>query len=123
VGFFYKWERFDYYGSEDIGYAKVGGKWGVAIRTINGHSEDPDGENVEQWLFNDAPRLLRVSSIEKIPELLEALLKRAAEMTAKIIEKTKEVDAIVEAISSGVNEPRKASDRPPGLKGTVKIGR
>src|ERR1035438_6975485 len=69
-----------YFYSEEIGYAKIGGKWGIAIRTLEGNYQDPDNERAEQWLFNDAPRLLRVRAVEGIPELLEALLKQASQM-------------------------------------------
>ena len=59
------WEQTD-----KIGYAKVNGKWGISLRTDQMDVRDGE-ERAEQWLFNDAPRLMRLSAIEKIPELLE----------------------------------------------------
>ncbi len=91
----------EYFYSEDIGYAKIGGKWGVAIRTTE-WERDPGDKTVEEWLFNDSPRLLRVRAVEKIPELLEALLERADEMTEKIKKKTAQVDAFAAAINSAI---------------------
>ncbi|WP_321476607.1 hypothetical protein [uncultured Paludibaculum sp.] len=102
----------DFY-SEQIGYAKIGGKWGIAIRIVSGNYQDPDGESVEQWLFNDAPRLLRVHAVDTIPELLEDLLKKSEEMTRKITEKADEVDAFAAAIDS-VIEP--VSNAKPGKR-------
>jgi ABC-type transporter Mla subunit MlaD len=102
----------EYY-REEIGYAKVGGKWGIAIRTIEGTYQSPDDDEVEQWLFNDAPRLLRVNAVEKIADLLDALIEKAAEMTKTITQKTAEVDALAAGIKSVV-EPAfgpKASKR------------
>lgn len=96
---------FPRYHHDDIGYAKVGGKWGVAIRTVDGDEVSDSSDDVEQWLFNDAPRLLRLRAIEKIPELLEALLKSAEEMTKKLTEKAEEVGALTAAINS-VIDPR-----------------
>jgi hypothetical protein len=51
---------------EDIGYAKINGKWGIAIRTIECDFSDPDS-SVAEWQFNDAPRLLRVNAVERFP--------------------------------------------------------
>jgi hypothetical protein len=76
---------------EDIGDTKVNGRWGIAIRTVEGDYSHPDRDDLEQWLFNDAPRLLRVNAVEKIPELLEALLESATEMTRAIIDKAGDV--------------------------------
>jgi hypothetical protein len=89
---------------EEVGYAKVGGKWGVAIRTVEAHDprESPD---IEQWLFADAPRLFRVQAVEKIPDLIEALLTNAANMTETIINKAAEVDALTAGIKSAIEPP------------------
>jgi len=72
------------------------------VRTVDGDDSRQE-DDVEQWLFNDAPRLLRVQAIEKIPELLEALLKNAAEMSNRISERAEEVDALTAAMSSVVD--------------------
>lgn len=98
------WERYNHYGSEEVGYAKIGGRWGIAIRTVHGNDQDPD-DDIEQWLFNDAPRMLRVRAVEKIPDLLEELLKTAAVMAVTITEKSKEVDAITAGINSVIGPP------------------
>lgn len=97
--------RFPHFYSEELGYSKIAGRWGVAVRTVT--SDDPTGENekIEQWLFCDAPRLLRVRAIEVIPELLEALLARASEMTKEMTEKAEEVDALTAGISSVIHPP------------------
>jgi hypothetical protein len=84
---------------EDIGYAKVNGKWGIAIRTVECDFSDPES-SIAEWQFNDAPRLLRVNAVERIPELLDALLDSAAEMTKAIASKAGEVDAFASAMSS-----------------------
>src|SRR2546425_10149850 len=57
------------YWARDLGYAKVGGKWGIALRTRDGDAGDPDSEDVERWLFNDAPRALRLQAIDHVPAL------------------------------------------------------
>lgn len=86
--------------SEDLGYAKIGGKWGIALRTVFGDYNYPDQESVERWLFNDAPRSMRLLGIGKIPELLEKLSTEATEATYKIkgkLEEAHQVAAVVKA--------------------------
>src|SRR2546425_8222887 len=50
------------YWSRDIGYAKVGRKWGIALRTTNGNHNSPENGDLEEWLFDDAPRWLRIDA-------------------------------------------------------------
>jgi len=67
------WERF-------VGYAKVGTKWGLACSVMQGHSSSGADEN-EEWLFNDAPRWLRLEAFDHIPELLERMVSTVDETT------------------------------------------
>ena len=88
------------YWSRDIGYAKVRTKWGIALRKTSGNL-NYEGENDdvdEQWLFNDAPRWMRVESIDKIPDLLQKLIKQADETTARIKKKMAEAKELAAAI-------------------------
>ena len=75
------------YWSRRIGYAKVSGKWGVALSTISGYTHYPD-EDVEEWLFNDAPRWMRIESVDHIPALLDELIKEANDVAAALHEKS-----------------------------------
>jgi hypothetical protein len=94
------------YDADQIGYDKVEGKWGVALRHIWGNyaSEEFGGEG--PWLFNDAPRELRLLGVDKIPELIEALGKEASETTKKVQEKTKQVRELASVIEKLVIEPK-----------------
>ena len=91
--------------SEELGYAKIGGKWGIAIRTVVGDYNYPDQDDIDEWLFNDAPRALRLSAVERLPELLDTLTRVAEDATAKIREKVGAVrtlaDAVIEAERGG----------------------
>lgn len=87
------------YWSRDLGYARVGKKWGIALCTREGNYNNPDEENVEQWLFSDAPRWLRVDGIMRIPDLLQELVKQANETTSKIKSKTTEANQLAEMIA------------------------
>ncbi|MGA8491911.1 MAG: hypothetical protein WB711_15900 [Terriglobales bacterium] len=101
------WEgdELDYY-REDIGYAKVTGKWGIALRTVSGNHNWPDRDDVEQWLFNDGPRKLRLSAIQKVPELLATLSEEAVKTTKKIKDKLAEAKDVATAVKAAAWGPR-----------------
>ena len=87
-------------GYDQIGYARVNGKWGIALRSVE---EDFSGvEDTEEiWAFSDGPRRLRLSSIDYIPALLDALAKEATINTKDIQERTGHLAAIVDAVKGG----------------------
>lgn len=93
----------EYYWHRDLGYAKIGSKWGIALRVVSGNYNFPDDESSDSWLFNDAPRWLRMEGIARIPELLEELIKTTEVATKKIKTKTSEANqlAIVIAQAAG----------------------
>jgi hypothetical protein len=102
-------EDADYF-YQDVGYAKVDGKWGIALRTVSGSHNCPDQDHVEQWLFNDAPRTLRLTAIQKLPDMLKKLSEEAVETTNKIKSKlaeAKEVAAAVKTAAWGPTTPVK----------------
>ena len=93
-----------------LGYAKVASRWGIALRTVQGNYGDPEGAEAEEWLFNDAPRALRIEAVDKIPDLLEQLIKEASSTSQKIKEKTVHAQELAMAImraASSVAQPRK----------------
>jgi hypothetical protein len=92
-----------YYSFDDVGYAKIGGKWGIAIRCVSGTQSESE-DNVEQWAFNDAPRNLRVKAVVKIPDLFEKLLKDAEEITKKVASQIEEVDILTRAITGAMEQ-------------------
>ena len=73
-----RWEvAFGNYSSRYLGYAKVNNRWCIALRTVTGNNNQPEDATVEEWLFNDAPRALRIEAVEKLPELFENLIREA----------------------------------------------
>ncbi|HEY4903441.1 MAG TPA: hypothetical protein VIH89_08220 [Candidatus Sulfotelmatobacter sp.] len=95
-----------WYWNEELGYDKVGGTWGMALRTIKG-SGDPEHDLVETWLFNDGPRSLRLSAIDAIPKLLEELSTNATETAKKIRLKLSEVQEVAAVVKKAAEEPLK----------------
>jgi hypothetical protein len=92
------------YIKRDLGYAKVGSKWGIALRTMSGNHNALEESNVEEWLFNDAPRALRIESVEKLPDLFESLVKEADAATKQIKTKTHHAQALATALNEQANE-------------------
>jgi hypothetical protein len=97
--------------SREIGYTKVGDKWGIALKTASGNYSSPDRDSVEKWLFDDAPRWMRIEAVGKIPDLLEALLRQAKDTTKKIKDKTEEVFALAVAMSKVLDEDQPARQK------------
>ena len=97
------WDNAEYneldYWSEDIGYAKINGKWGICLRRVEGNHNRPDHDESEEWLFGDAPRALRLLAIDKVPALLEELSDKAMLATQRIREKLADVQAVAAAIN------------------------
>lgn len=106
----------------ELGYAKVGGKWGIAIRerteppTIGGLIFSTARPAEETWLFNDAPRAYRLEAIEHIPALLERLVKKADAAAKKITASTMMTRGFAAAIGQVV-----AENAPPPKRDTIPV--
>jgi hypothetical protein len=99
------------YWSRDVGYAKISNRWGIALCTRKGDYNSPDEEEFESWLFNDAPRWLRVEGVEKIADLLKALIKNTEETTTKIkgkIDHANQLAGALEQAAAGKQASKKA---------------
>ncbi len=99
-------DQSNFYDDDQIGYCKVNGTWGIALRRIWGDEAWDRHEEEGPWLFNDASRELRLCSVDMIPEVVEALAKEAADTTKRIQEKTKGVRELAGAIGSVSNEAK-----------------
>jgi hypothetical protein len=97
-------ETYDYW-SEQLGYAKINGKWGISLRTVKGNYQHPDRDFIETWLFNDGPRQLRLESIPYIPQLLEQLSEHAVRTTKQIAEKLESTRELITAVKDAASEP------------------
>jgi len=88
------------YDHDEIGYCKVNGVWGIALQHVWGNASRDEEAKDGPWLFNDAPREMRLACVDKIPDLIEALSKEALKTTKRVQEKTNEVRAIAEVIQN-----------------------
>jgi hypothetical protein len=91
------------YDDYQIGYLKLDGKWGIGLRHVWGDTSI-DADNVSgPWLFNDAPRELRLQSLDAIPRLIEKLSEEASDTAKRIENKTEELRVLAGAISAVAN--------------------
>jgi hypothetical protein len=97
------------YDDDQIGYDKINGKWGIALRHIWGNYDFDRHNQDGPWLFNDAPRELRLQCLEKIPELIDALNKEAVATTKKVYESTLIVRELTLAIEKTTGEQGSSS--------------
>ena len=61
---------------ERLGFAKTNNRWGLSLSRVEINLNAPDEmqESIQDtWLFNDAPRNLRLRAIDFIPDLISAL--------------------------------------------------
>ena len=98
--------------SRNLGYTKVGDKWGIALKDCSGNYNWPEGDSEEIWLFNEGPRWMRTEAVGKIPDLLDALIKQAEDTTKKIKDKTAQAYELAVAMSKVAEEAQPAEEKP-----------
>jgi len=106
------------YDDDQIGYCKVSGTWGIALRNIWGNPNWAQHDSEGPWLFNDAPRDLRLNGVDKIPELIEALSREAFSTAQKIEEKAQKVGELASAIDQIAKDEKQGTSAvlPPNRK-------
>jgi prefoldin subunit 5 len=99
--------------NDQIGYCKLNSKWGIALRREWGDTQRGEYGGEGPWLFNDAPRDMRLKGVDKIPELIAALSVEATETTKKVREKTQEISELASAITQITNPEKQTTKAPP----------
>jgi hypothetical protein len=89
---------------DQIGYAKVNGKWGIALRNKSGDEREKSFFVQGPWLFNDATRRLRLASVEKIPQVIEQLNKAAATAVKQAQAKAASVGELATVVEKIAND-------------------
>ncbi len=98
----------EYFWSESkIGYAKIGSKWGIALNKASGFHHEPEETDSSKWLFNDAPRGLRLDAISHIPKLIDALIAQTESTIENVRAKSNSILALAEVINPHGTNPVK----------------
>lgn len=79
-----------------LGYAKVGGSWGICIK-----------ENEEKWQFSDSPRQWRMALVEFLPDLIKGMTEEANKYSTVIVSKIEYLREFNYAMQEGL----KSNDR------------
>jgi hypothetical protein len=93
------------YWRNELGYAKIDGKWGIALREVTGYHLDPDDSSIEEWIYNEAPRAMRAEAVGKIPDLLEKMLQQTEETTKDLRSKIEEAAELAYVVANLVPSP------------------
>ncbi len=91
------------YSADQIGYAKVNGKWGIALRHIWGNEAFDDDHSDGPWLFGEAPRQMRIRAADHFPKLIQTLVKESTETAKKLRAKATDVKNLV-AVVEGITK-------------------
>ena len=101
--------------TEQLGYAKVKGKWGICLRlTIEGLSPEDD---VTEWHFDSAPRDMRISSAQFFGRLLESLNRESLKQVNLMEERAKDIDELTASVIDIANKAHgRVSLRPSAME-------
>jgi hypothetical protein len=115
---FAAWEDGPLSEDQDIGYDKINGKWGIALRKVfEDLNRADDHVDITAWHFSEAPREMRLQAIGHLNKLIEQLNVDAAAATERVAHKTAEAEAFAAAISDiAGSAPVKAGFRVKGSK-------
>jgi prefoldin subunit 5 len=121
-----RWHKFDGDENENgfwakyIGYARIGSKWGISLSSLSGPADDSLTTD-DEWLFNDAPRQLRIEAVRHIPAMINTLVKAAEETVENIRANSTELRQLAKALAAKPKAPRTAPPPvpPPGLPKSV----
>jgi|SRR5258707_499409 len=111
-----------YFWEHELCYAKVGSKWGIALRVSSGNAHDPENGDVEEWLFSDAPRALRIKAVDHLPALLDKLTEAAQKATENINGKLDRAETFVTAVKAAAAEAKAQGQSSRGKPGVVSVG-
>jgi hypothetical protein len=100
-------DEYENYWRREIGYTRMDGTWGIVIRSVSGN-HNHDEPDVELWSFGDAPRSYRIEAVDKLPELLEELIRNSDKTAKKLRDKTAEARELAAAVKQAAEELKPA---------------
>jgi hypothetical protein len=94
--------RYSY--EDQLEYTKINGRWGIAIRQIQSNEMTGEEQVTNEWLFADAPRELRISTVEHLPKLIEKLLESVKHTKDVLHKKLEDARGMLEAVEELASE-------------------
>lgn len=88
------------YWHQDVGYARVGSQWCLAIRDVSGNEAPPEVGHEDTWPFNEAPRYLRIKAVDKLPDLIESMVEATDATAKRLMEKVASTQELAKAVAS-----------------------
>lgn len=83
-----------------VGYAQVNGDWCIAIQTSQGQESRPEESHDDIWKFSESPLHLRIKAIDKLPDLVEALVKTADATADRLKKKVEPAQDLADAVNT-----------------------
>jgi hypothetical protein len=97
-------DDYNNYWTREVGFTSVRGLWGLVIRETTGNHALPDREESDFWPFDEAPPSYRIEALDKLPDLLEELIKNTDKTAKKLKETTVEVREMATALAEAAKE-------------------
>jgi prefoldin subunit 5 len=88
------------YWGRSIGYTKIGSRWGLALSEASGNVQYAPDDDSEEWLYNDAPRWMRIEAVDHVPALLEALVKQVNKTATDLTKKSEQANELAQTIAA-----------------------
>jgi hypothetical protein len=107
---FYVYEEGPFSDVHEIGYGKVKGTWGIAIKKTFEDVTQPGGHQIDEteWQFSEAPRDMRIQAIPHLHKVIDKLNEDAEKTTKVITEKTTDAEEFAKAIDAILDPPRRS---------------
>ena len=100
--------------TQQIGYARIEGKWSLAIRSYMENLGKEGWYGMKEWRFNDAPRDMRMRSIEQLPNLCELLANEASKAAMEVEGKVAILQSLTNPIAEVSGESEKVRSQKAG---------
>ena len=94
-----------YFRIQQVGYAysRKHGSWSLAIRIREGREDEPESGYEKTWPFTEAPPHLRIKAVDKLPELIEALVKTTDATTSRLKKTVAPAQELAAAVRGIIN--------------------
>jgi hypothetical protein len=86
--------------NRELGFDKIGKQWSIGLQSYVQPEWDSQWTHHEEWVFDEAPRAMRIKAIEHLPELIQELNKNAAAIAKSTAEKLPTANNLASQISS-----------------------